>query len=86
MFLKVYSIYDSGVEAYMQPFYARAKGEAIRMFTNTVNDVSTVVNAHPDQFTLFEIGVFDDKAGMVDCFAAPLSIGNGLEFKRSSNE
>lgn len=80
---KVYSVYDSAVEAYMQPFCAPTKGQAIRMFTDSVNDPSSELAKHADDYTLFELGSYEDSNGSYVLHIAPMSIGTALEFKRS---
>lgn len=83
MQLKIYTVYDSKVEAYLQPFYVRSKGEAIRAFTETVNDPQSLVGKHPADYTLFEIGEFDDQTAKIKSLAANISLGTAIEFLRS---
>jgi hypothetical protein len=81
MKLKVYSIFDSAAKAYVQPFYMHNDGLAIRAFMDNVNSKEeNNISKHPDQFTLFQIGEFDDTSGKIDSID-PKSLGNGLEFK-----
>ena len=62
---KVYVIYDSKAEAYMQPFHMHEDAQAMRAFTDTVNgDPNTSVYQHPEDFALFWIGYYDDKTAM----------------------
>lgn len=82
MILKIFAVHDSAVMAYMQPFFLRARGEAIRAFEGLVNDPNTAVNKKPSDYTLFELGEFDDSKGLVTS-SEPLSLGNGVEFYRS---
>lgn len=63
MKLYIYSVYDKAVNAYMQPFYARSAGEAIRSFTELANDPKTNVAKYPSDYTLFALGEFDDNSG-----------------------
>lgn len=64
----VCSIYDSKVEAYSQPFFARSLNEAIRLFTDHVNDPGSLVNKHPEDFSLYYVADWDDHNGMFsDC-------------------
>lgn len=66
MRLFVYSVYDKAVSAYLQPFYARSTGEAIRSFTQLANDKGSNVYRHPHDFVLFALGSFDDTDGLFD--------------------
>lgn len=80
---KIYSIFDSAVSAYLQPFCAQTKGHAIRLFTDSVNDESSMFNKHPDDYTLFELGSWTDDDAKYTLHAAPISVGVAIEFKRS---
>lgn len=82
MDFKVYSIYDAAVSAYMQPFCAQSKGQAVRMFSDSVNDSSTMFFKHPDDYTLFELGSWNDESASYQLHAAPVSVGVAIEFKR----
>lgn len=84
MKLQAFAVYDSKVEMYLRPFFAEARGAAVRSFADAVNDHQTPFYAHPDDYTLFYIGVFDQASGM---FAgeAPVSLGNGLQFKTAND-
>ena len=80
---KVYSIFDSKIEAFLQPFCAQTKGQAIRMFTDSVNDPQTMFSKHPEDYVLFELGSWFDDSGRYAVHTAPVSIGIAIEFKRS---
>lgn len=79
MKVKVFSVYDAAVGAYMQPFFMRTKGEAIRAWMDTVANPQTQFNKHPDHFTLFEIGEYDEESGQFQNLPAFISHGTALE-------
>jgi hypothetical protein len=60
MILEVFTVYDSAVKAYLPPFYGRSKGEAIRSFTEAVNDRGHQFNKYPADYSLWHLGKFDD--------------------------
>lgn len=81
--LRMYSLFDSAVQAFTRPIWSDHKANAIRGFIQTINDKSdpnNMVANHPDQFTLFELGVFDSNSGKFVPHETNLSCGNGLEF------
>jgi len=84
MITKLFSVYDSKVEAYMQPQFYRAKGEAIRAFEGAVNSKDTQFATHAEDFTLFAIGEYDDATGKITCPATPEPIGKAIEFKKEN--
>lgn len=63
MKLNVYSIYDVKAGVYQRPFYAGADGEATRAFSDLVTDGEHPVGKHPEDYSLFRLGVFDDNNG-----------------------
>lgn len=79
MIVKVFSVYDSKVEAYIQPFFMQSRGQAIRAFGDTAMDSSTNVGKHPADFTLFELGEFDDATARFDMHNTPVSLGVAVE-------
>lgn len=83
--MKVCSVYDSKAEAYMRPFFAEATGQAIRSFSDEVNSAreDAVLSAHPEDFTLFELGTFDPLTGALLPYEAKKSLGCGIDFTRS---
>lgn len=82
MLLKVFSVYDSKVEAYMNPFFMKSKGEAIRGITALVNDAQHAFFKYSSDFTLFEVGSFDDATCKFDLYSTPHSLGVLIEFKK----
>lgn len=82
MIVKIYSIYDCKVECYGQPFFMQANGAAVRAFSEVVADKSTGIGKYPADYTLFEIGSFDDATCKFDMLVSPRSLGVGSEFIR----
>lgn len=79
----LYSLYDSKTETYSAPFSHNTRGDAIRAFTDAVNssDARSLLVAHPEDFTLFYIGDFNDTDGVLESSSSKVAIGNGLDFK-----
>lgn len=86
MKLKIFSIYDSKTEAYMQPFFMTTRGAALRDWTQAINDEKTQFSRHPTDFTLFEIGEYDDSTATISNHAANVSLGTAIEFKNKPQE
>lgn len=77
--MKIFSIHDSKAEAYLSPFYCRTKGEAIRMFETTCKDESTQFNKYPSDFTLVEIGTYNELTSHIDSID-PLSLATASDY------
>lgn len=82
MKLIICSIYDSKAEAFMQPLFFQAKGQAVRSFADAVNQDGNFKN-HPDDYTLFCIGSYDDATGLLEPIA-PESLGNGVQYSNAA--
>lgn len=66
MQLYIFSVYDKAVQAYATPMFFRSKGEAVRSFTDAVNQEKSQFATHAADYVLYYIGQFDDNAGMFD--------------------
>jgi len=64
MIFQVFSVYDKAVSAFLPPFHARSKGEAIRSFTEACNDSKHQFNRHSSDYSLMALGEFDDNSGV----------------------
>jgi len=82
---KIFTTYDSKAEAYLQPFFMGTRGEAIRGWQTVVNDPKTQFNKYPSDFTLFEIGEYDETTGEITAHTAKVSLGVALEFLKQEN-
>lgn len=83
MILMIYAIHDSAVNAYNKPMFLQTDGQAIRLFSDEVNRKDSVIYQHPDQFTLFRIGKFND-ANAEFGEEVPHSLGNGTQYRQES--
>jgi len=81
MLHKVFTVFDTKVEAYNQPFFMKSRGEAIRAFSDIVNDKNHAFNRHPEDYVLFELGEYDDSCAKFNLYDAPHSLGVAIEFR-----
>lgn len=79
MKLIIVSIYDSKAGFFGQPVSTVAKGAALRSFQDEVNTDGSTYARHPEDFSLFEIGTFNQDTGMIEPLKAPLQIATALE-------
>lgn len=77
--MKVFSVYDVKVGAFLAPFFCRAEGEAVRAFVNAVNAPDHDFMRFPEDYSLFALGEFDEESGMMKLAKAPLQICTALE-------
>lgn len=66
MIHNVYSIFDTASGLYSRPFFTSSDGEAVRSFGDIAQDGSHPIGVHPEDYTLFRIGNFDDINGLIN--------------------
>lgn len=81
---KVFAIYDSKAEGFELPATFLAKGEALREFQDAVNNNQTKYGKHPEDFTLFELGDYDEHKGLLIPSKTITSLGVGIEFVKKA--
>lgn len=79
--LLVYAVYDSKVQTYAQPFHMRTKGEALRGWQEVANDPNTQIHKHAEDFSLMELGEYDEQTGQFTNLTAPLNLGLATQYK-----
>lgn len=78
--LLVFAVYDSKAGAYLPPFFAPARGVGLRQFQQASRQVDHPFHEFGADFTLFELGSFDESTGKFDLHDAPDNLGNALMF------
>ncbi len=63
MKLNAYTIYDVASGVYMRPFFSQADGQAVRGFKDIATDAEHEVGRHPEDYTLYRMGSFNDTTG-----------------------
>ena len=76
---KTYSVYDEKAKAFLPPFVLPEQGQAIRAFSDCVNNKKHQFGMHPSDYTLFQIAAWDDADG-IHTEIQKVPIGNGVEF------
>lgn len=67
----VFSVFDSKVEAYLEPMYYLTEAEAERAFRNACIQQEHPFCHNAEDYTLFQLGDFDDNTGMLAPFTTP---------------
>lgn len=76
---RMFSVFDVKAGAYLPPFVLPTEGMATRVFTDCVNSPKHQFGANPGDYTLFELGSFDDANAFIDLFVGAVKVVNGLE-------
>lgn len=86
MKLYLYSVYDTAAVAFIQPFCMQNDGIAVRSFQNTVNDETTTISKHPEQYALYKVAEFNDEDGYIDPLPKAELIVQATEVKSKTPE
>nr|WAE43305.1 MAG: nonstructural protein [Microviridae sp.] len=81
MKLGIFVVYDEKSEAYANPFCFSHKGEAVRAFEDLCKDKNSRISIHLEDYSLYCIGEFDDRAGSIAGKVAPEFIIRAIDFK-----
>jgi len=80
---KIFSIYDQKAYAYLPPFTLPTADMAERTFMDCVNSQDHAFGRNPADYTLFELGTYDDNKGLISPHEVVRTIGNGIEYVKS---
>jgi len=83
MKLNICSVKDRAADAFGRPMFVPSTGVAIRSFSDELNrnDSDNQLYNHPDDFDLYEFGVFDDNTGLFDLYDQPKLLSLGKQVK-----
>ena len=83
MRMNVYTIFDVASGAYLRPWFVQADGQALRAFSDLCTDATHEIGKHPEDYSLFRIGTFDDNKGQL-VGEAPECLATALEMVAAS--
>jgi len=89
MKLTVLAVRDCKADAFLQPFFALSRGVAIRSFAEAAKPASPGEASHdfakyPDDFSLFELGTFDQAEGVFDLHPTPEALGLASQLREAN--
>jgi len=79
--LRVFSVYDSKGEAYLQPFMQKTRALAIRLFEQATIDTDHDFSLYAADYTLFELGSWNVNTGRYELLDAPINLGTAAAHK-----
>lgn len=79
MLLYVCAVRDSAAVAFGRPFVVSTLGLATRSFIDEVSNPESAFHSHPSDYTLYELGSFDDYTGKFESLETPRQIMRGQE-------
>jgi hypothetical protein len=83
MKLNICSVKDRAADAFGRPMFVPSTGVALRSFSDEINraDSDNQLNNHPDDFDLYEFGLFDDNTGLFELYEQPKLLALGKQVK-----
>jgi hypothetical protein len=75
MIVKAYSFLDQKLGIFSMPFFCHMEGQAIRIASELATDVNTTVGRHPEDFSLYLVGEFNDNTGIL-AVVGPTAVTN----------
>lgn len=82
MQMKMFSIFDNKAKIFAAPFMLQSTGAAVRAFEDLVSDERTIINRHPADFQLFDMGTFEDSTGIIVAISPYVLVATASEFKK----
>ncbi|QXP08128.1 MAG: nonstructural protein [Arizlama microvirus] len=82
MKLKLFVVYDAKTESYGVPFFRDFTANALREWSEVASaksDKNNQISKFPADFTLFEIGEFDQMSGIVRMYESKYNLGLAVE-------
>lgn len=80
--LKVLCVYDSKAQSYATPMFFRSLGEALRAWDDESNRQDSMIHRHPEDYSLMELGEYDDQTGKFQEVPVALNHGLASQYKR----
>lgn len=77
---KLFAIYDQKAFAYLPPFTLPRTEMAERTFADCINSDAHAFGKNPADYTLFELGGYDDNKGLITVHETPVVVGTGIEY------
>lgn len=82
MITHVMAAYDKKAKAYALPFFSPQVAVAVRQFGEAANTPDHQVCKHPEDFSLFLLGTFNDENGHFNLTAQPTHVAEAINLKK----
>lgn len=84
MILQIMAVHDSKARCFMVPFFVSHVDVGLRTFAGAVNEEEkqTQLAQHPDDFTLYHLGSYNDENGAFLVSAQPVHVAFANDVKK----
>lgn len=86
MTLRIFAVYDSASESYSPPVYMMSRGAALRSFMDTLQDAKSEWAKHPEHYTLFLFGDWDQREGKFALLDTPEVVAKAWELVQETSQ
>jgi len=77
----LYVVFDAKVGLYSMPFFAVSDPGAGRTFGDALKQEGSLLNKHPEDFSLIRLADVDDTTGQLTTPVSPVEVVNGRNLK-----
>lgn len=81
MVYHIFSIKDRAIDAFLRPFYAVHRNQAVRIFTDEINNNQSDMFKHNIDYDLYYLGTWDDQTAQTNQTTTPELIIRGQDAK-----
>lgn len=78
--LKAFSILDAKASAYGRPMFFPTDAMVVRSLADAVSDTKSDLCRHAADFSMYEVGSFDEASGQLTPLQAPKYLAKCLDF------
>lgn len=71
MKMSMFGIYDEKSLSYGTPFFQPQVGQGMRTFSDLAKDAQSSISKHPEDYSLYHLGDYDDFTGKIVSFDVP---------------
>lgn len=81
---KIFAVYDSKAGAYLPPWTSNNAATASRRFEASLENRESDFARFPADYTLFQIGSWDEEFGVITMDGAPTNLGTALSYTKEN--
>lgn len=78
--MKMLTVLDTKGGYYKTPFFTKTTGDALRAFETIAKDPNHEIGKFPSDFTLMELGSWDDLKAKMSILENPIILANASEY------
>lgn len=82
MKMKVFTVFDVKAQLHLQPFFEQSTETGIRAFKVVCQDSKTNFYMFPEDYSLIELGEWDQQQGFIKMHDRPMILAQAAEFKK----